>query len=92
MGIGVGHPQGSTCSKPHWSDSPQARTQELLASRRSISVKWLMYTAAFLSTPQYLYMGTYGINLAVHCPLAEWAGAIPYVNSETKPHPHNCFT
>lgn len=52
----------------------------------------LMYTAAFLSTPQYLYMGTYGINLAVHCPLAEWAGAIPYVNSETKPHPHNCFT
>ena len=26
------------------------------------------------------------------CPLAEWAGAIPYVNSETKPHPHNCFT
>jgi len=51
-----------------------------------------MYTAAFLSTLQYLYMGTYGINLAVHCPLAEWAGAIPYVNSETKPHPHNCFT
>ena len=42
-----------------------------------------MYTAAFLSTLQYLYMGTYGINLAVHCPLAEWAGAIPYVNSET---------
>lgn len=50
-----------------------------------------MYTTAFRSTPQYLYIGTYGINFAVYCPLAEWAGAIPYVNSEPKPRLNNRF-
>lgn len=76
-------------SLKRFSTSPHSRAISL--SQKHFGQMVNVYRGLSIYSSISLY-GYIWINLAVHCPLAEWAGAIPYVNSETKPHPHNCFT